>query len=84
MSYHSLKILGDFYSLHVKINVLNFADGFQNFRQVCKRNYNLDKAHMFTSLEFAFQASLKMNKQALEFLLLSYATWKVKTHIAIL
>ena len=63
-----LKTLGKYHDIYVKTDVLQLADVFQNFLEVCKRQYNLDCAHVKTASRHAWQASLKMIEQALELL----------------
>ena len=49
-------------------DVLVLADVFENFRNVCNKNYDLDPAHYYTSPGLAWDAALKMTKIRLELL----------------
>ncbi|KFM58535.1 hypothetical protein X975_19802, partial [Stegodyphus mimosarum] len=60
--------LGEYHDLYVKSDVLQLADVFENFRQLCKTYYSLDCAHFMTAPGLAWQACLKMTDQALELL----------------
>ena len=62
-----IQTLGDYHNLYVQSDVLQLADVFQNFRKLCKKNYEIDPAHLLTAPGLAWQASLKMNQQPLEF-----------------
>ena len=46
------------------------ADVFENFKDICIKNYNLDPAHYYTAPGLAWDAALKVTKVELE--LLSY------------
>ena len=39
---------------------LLLADVFENFRDICIKNYNLDSAHYYTSPGLAWDAALKV------------------------
>ena len=49
-------------------DVLFLMDVFENFRDVCQKNYGLDPAHYYTSPGLAWDAALKMTKVNLELL----------------
>ena len=44
------------------------ADVFENFRDICIKNYNLDPAHLYTAPGSAWDAALKVTKVELEVL----------------
>ena len=44
------------------------ADVFENFRDICIKNYNLDPAHYYTAPGLAWDAALKVTKVKLELL----------------
>ena len=44
-----MKTLQDYHDLYNVIDVLLLADVYENFRNVCMKNYNLDPAHYFTA-----------------------------------
>ena len=44
------------------------ADVFENFRDICIKNYNLDPAHYYTAPGLAWDAALKVTKVELELL----------------
>ena len=50
------KTMRDYHDLFLKTDVLLLADVFENFRKVCKENYNLDPAWYFTSPGLAWDA----------------------------
>ena len=61
--------LGEYHDLYVRSDTLLLADIFENFRQSCLENYELDPAH-FVSLPglASLQASLKKTNVELELL----------------
>ena len=62
----NLNNLGDYHDLYVRSDTLLLADVFENFRNACLNNYELDPAH-FTSLPgLAWQACLKKTNVELE------------------
>ena len=63
-----MKNLEDYHNLHNKIDVLLLADVFENFRDICIKNYNLDPAHYYTAPGLAWDAALKVTKVELELL----------------
>ena len=73
---HSIKIwkedhiknLGEYHDLYLKIDVLLLTEIFENFRNVCLKNYELDPAHYYTSPGLSWYALLKFSKQKLELL----------------
>ena len=42
------------------------ADVFENFRNICIKNYNLDPAHYYTAPGLAWDAALKLTEVKLE------------------
>ena len=62
------KNMGDYHDLYLKTDVLLLADVFEEFRNVCLENYELDPAWYFTSPGLAWDAALKKTKVKLELL----------------
>jgi len=60
--------LRDYHGLYNVSDVLLLADVFENFRDVCMRNYSLDPAWYFTSPGLAWDAALKLTDVKLELL----------------
>ena len=58
----------DYHDLYLETDVLLLADAFENFRDVCCRNYGLDSAWYYTALGLAWDAPLKLTKVELELL----------------
>ena len=58
--------MGDYLDLYLKSDVLILDDVFENFRKTGKEFYNLDPAHYFSCLGFAWDAILKMTDINLE------------------
>lgn len=54
-----LQNMGEYHDLYVNINVLQLADVFQNFRNLCAQFYQLDCDRFVTAPGIAWQASLK-------------------------
>ena len=63
-----MKNLGDYHNLYNRVDVLLLADVFQNFRDICFKNYKLDPAHYYTALGLAWDAALKVTEVKLELL----------------
>ena len=61
------KTLGDYHNLYLKPDVL-LLKIFENFRETCLENYNLDPAHYYTSLGLSWDALLKHASINLELL----------------
>ena len=64
----NMKTLKDYHELYNKVDVLLLADVFENFRNICINNYELDPAHYFTAPGLAWDAALKVTGVNLEFL----------------
>ena len=63
-----MKTLEDYHNLYNKLDVLLLADVFENFRDICIKNYNLDPAHYYTAPGLAWDAALKLTDVKLELL----------------
>ena len=63
-----LENLGDNHDLYVKSDTLLLADVFENFRDMCLKEYELDPAHFVVLPGLAWQASLKKINIELELL----------------
>ena len=57
-----------YHDLYLESDVLLLADVFENFRNVCLKNYKLDPAWYYTSPSIAWDAALKMTGVELELL----------------
>ena len=64
-----MKNLEDYHNLYNQVDVLLLADVFENFRNICIKNYNLDPAHYYTAPGLAWNAVLKVTEVELELLL---------------
>ena len=58
----------DYHELYNKVDVLLLADVFENFRNICLENYELDPAHYYTAPGLAWDAALKVTDVNLEIL----------------
>ena len=63
-----MKNVEDYHNLHNLVDVLLFADAFENLRNICIKNYNLDHAHYYTAPGLACYAALKLTKVEMELL----------------
>ena len=63
-----MKNLEDYHNLYNRVDVLLLVDVFENFREICIKNYNLDPAHYYTAPGLAWDAALKTTKVELELL----------------
>ena len=63
-----MKNLEDYHNLYNRFDVLLLADVYENFREICIKNYNLDPAHYYTTPGLAWDAALKVTKVELELL----------------
>ena len=60
--------LGEYHDFYVRSDTLLLADIFENFRQSCLKNYELDPAHFVSLPGLAWQACLKKTNVKLELL----------------
>ena len=60
--------LGEYHDLYVRSDTLSLADIFENFRQSCLKNYELDPAQFVSLPGLAWQACLKKTNVELELL----------------
>ena len=63
-----MKTLKDYHNLYNQVDVLLLADVFENFRDICIKNYKLHPAHYYTAPGLAWDAALKITKVELELL----------------
>ena len=63
-----MKNLEDYHNLYNQVDVLLLADVFENFRDICIKNYNLDPAYYYTAPGLAWDAALKVTEVELELL----------------
>ena len=63
-----MKTFREYHDLYNQLDVLSLADVFENFRDVCLKNYGLDPAWYFTAPGLACDAALKITKVKLELL----------------
>ena len=63
-----MKYFKDYHELYNKVDVLLLADVFENFRNICLTNYELDPAHYYTAPGLAWDAALKVTGVSLELL----------------
>ena len=63
-----MKYFKDYHELYNKVDVLLLADVFENFRNICLENYELDPAHYYTAQGLAWDAALKVTDVNLELL----------------
>ena len=63
-----LENLGDCHNLYVQSDTLLLAEGFENFRDMCLKEYELDPAHFLSLPGLASQACLKKTNKELELL----------------
>ena len=63
-----LENLGQYHDLYVQSDTLLLADVFENFRDMCIKEYELDPSHVLSLPGLAFQACLKKTNIELELL----------------
>ena len=63
-----MKTMRSYLNLYLKSDVLLLADVFENFRDLCSKNYGLDPAWYYTAPGLAWDAALKITKVKLELL----------------
>ena len=63
-----LENLGQYHDLYVQSDTLLLADVFENFRDMCIKEYELDPAHFLSLPGLTFQACLKKTNIELELL----------------
>ena len=63
-----LENLGDYHDLYAQSDTLLLADVFNNFRDMCLKEYELDPAHFLSLPGLAWQACLKKTNIELELL----------------
>ena len=63
-----MKTFQDYHDLYLKTDVLLLADVFENFRDICQKNYGLDPTLYYTAPILAWDAALKVTKVKLELL----------------
>ena len=64
----NLKDIGEYHDLYLKSDVLLLADVFEEFRNVCLENFQLDPAWYYTAPGLAWDAALKKTGVRLELL----------------
>ena len=62
----NLNSLGDYHDLYVRSDTLLLADVFENFRNACLSNYELDPTHFVSLPGLAWQACLRKTNVELE------------------
>ena len=63
-----MKTLEKYHNLYNKLDVLLLTDVFENFRDICIKNYKLDPAHYYTAPGLSWEAALKITDVKLELL----------------
>ena len=56
----------EYHDLYLKSGVLLLADVFENFRKVCRQNYELDPAWYYTARGLSYDAMLKTTRVSLD------------------
>ena len=60
------RTMKDYHDLYLKTDVLLITDVFENFRDMCLKNYRLDPAWYYTAPGLAWDAALKVSKIKLQ------------------
>ena len=63
-----IKYLGKYHDLCFKSDTSLLADGFENFRKICLKIYNLNLAKFLSAPGLVWQGALKKSKVELELL----------------
>ena len=63
-----LNNLGEYHDLYVQSDTLLLADVFENFRDMCSKEYELDQVHFLSLSGLAWRACLKKTNVELELL----------------
>ena len=63
-----MKNLKYYHNLYNQVDVLLLADVYENFRDICIKNYKLDPAHYYTAPGLAWDAAFKVTEVKLELL----------------
>ena len=58
--------LEDYLKLYLASDVCQLADVFQNFRSICRQNYDLDPAYFLSAPQLAYNSMFKMQELELE------------------
>ena len=64
----NIKNMGEYHDLYLKTDVILLADIFDNFRDLCVKNYELDPAWYYTSPGLSWDALLKKTEITLDLL----------------
>ena len=67
-SHFNIKNMGEYHDLYLKTDVILLADIFENFRDVCLKNYKLDPAWYYTSPGLSWDALIKKTEIKLDLL----------------
>ena len=67
-NHYNIQNLGEYHDLYLRTDVMLLSDIFENFREVCMKNYKLDPAWYYTSPGLSWDALLKYTKIELDLL----------------